>query len=66
MNVGVGVFQEYYEDTLLSDYSAGTISWIPSLQIFFMMGMVGAFHTTIDQVIQLINCTLGTRCRRYL
>jgi hypothetical protein len=66
MNVGVGVFQEYYEDKLLSDYSAGTISWIPSLQIFFMMGMVGVFHAAIDQVIQLVDCTLGTFCRRYL
>ncbi|CRG86566.1 Monocarboxylate transporter 4 [Talaromyces islandicus] len=47
LNSSVGVFQEYYEDDLLSGYSAGTISWIPSLQIFFMMGMgpfVGAIY----------------------
>lgn len=37
---GVGVFQEYYQTELLSGYSASTIAWIPSLQIFFMMGMV--------------------------
>ncbi|KAF7557994.1 hypothetical protein G7Z17_g280 [Cylindrodendrum hubeiense] len=42
----VGVFQEYYQNTLLSDYSPSTISWIPSLQIFFMMGM-GPFVGTI-------------------
>ncbi|KAK7418598.1 hypothetical protein QQZ08_011182 [Neonectria magnoliae] len=35
----VGVFQEYYQNNLLSQYSASTISWIPSLQILFMMGM---------------------------
>ncbi|KAF2805191.1 MFS general substrate transporter [Mytilinidion resinicola] len=43
----VGVFQEYYQIELLSNYSPSTISWIPSLQIFFMMGMgpfVGAIY----------------------
>ncbi|KAK7403530.1 hypothetical protein QQX98_010708 [Neonectria punicea] len=35
----VGAFQEYYQNDLLSNYSASTISWIPSLQIFIMMGM---------------------------
>lgn len=38
---GVGTFQNYYEATLLSQYSASTIAWIPSLQIFFMFAMVG-------------------------
>ncbi|CAK7216958.1 hypothetical protein SCUCBS95973_002989 [Sporothrix curviconia] len=35
----IGVFQEYYETTLLKQYSPSTISWITSLQIFFMMGL---------------------------
>ncbi|OIW27880.1 MFS general substrate transporter [Coniochaeta ligniaria NRRL 30616] len=35
----IGAFQEYYETGPLRDYSASTISWIPSLQIFFMMAM---------------------------
>ncbi|KAF7563454.1 hypothetical protein G7046_g698 [Stylonectria norvegica] len=35
----IGAFQEYYQRDLLSNYSASTISWIPSLQIFFMMAM---------------------------
>ncbi|KAH8651177.1 major facilitator superfamily domain-containing protein [Xylariales sp. PMI_506] len=35
----VGVFQEYYQNVLLTEYSASTIAWIPSLQLFFMMGM---------------------------
>ncbi|SPO05647.1 related to monocarboxylate transporter 2 [Cephalotrichum gorgonifer] len=34
----IGVFQEYYQNTLLKDYSSSTISWIPALQIFFVMG----------------------------
>ncbi|KAB5523171.1 putative MFS transporter [Coniochaeta sp. 2T2.1] len=32
----VGTFQEYYQSGPLKEYSASTISWIPSLQIFFM------------------------------
>ncbi|EFQ34397.1 major facilitator superfamily transporter [Colletotrichum graminicola M1.001] len=35
----VGAFQEYYQNDLLPNYSPSTISWIPSLQIFFMMGL---------------------------
>lgn len=37
--LGVGAFQEYYQNDLLKDYSSSTIAWIPSLQIFFIMGM---------------------------
>ncbi|KAB8070615.1 major facilitator superfamily domain-containing protein [Aspergillus leporis] len=33
----VGIFQEYYERNTLKQYSASTISWIPSLQVFFML-----------------------------
>ncbi|EKD14231.1 hypothetical protein MBM_07461 [Drepanopeziza brunnea f. sp. 'multigermtubi' MB_m1] len=32
----IGVFQEYYQESLLLGYSSSTISWIPSLQIFMM------------------------------
>ncbi|WXC58020.1 hypothetical protein SNK03_003918 [Fusarium graminearum] len=35
----VGAFQEYYQNDLLKEYSSSTIAWIPSLQIFFIMGM---------------------------
>ncbi|GKT93787.1 major facilitator superfamily transporter [Colletotrichum tofieldiae] len=38
-SLGVGAFQEYYQNDLLSNYSPSTISWIPSLQIFFMMAL---------------------------
>ncbi|EWY79893.1 hypothetical protein FOYG_16958 [Fusarium oxysporum NRRL 32931] len=37
--LGIGVFQEYYQNDLLSDYNPSTVAWIPSLQIFFMFGM---------------------------
>jgi hypothetical protein len=36
----VGVFQEYYQNDLLREYSTSTVSWIPSLEVFFMLGMV--------------------------
>jgi hypothetical protein len=39
-DTGIGTFQSYYETTLLPEYSPSTISWIPSLQVFFMFGMV--------------------------
>lgn len=42
---GVGVFQEYYANSLLQGYSSSTISWIPSLQIFFMLGLVSLLPT---------------------
>ncbi|KAK4213924.1 MFS general substrate transporter [Rhypophila decipiens] len=32
----IGTFQEYYQSGPLKEYSASQISWIPSLQIFFM------------------------------
>ncbi|KAJ9138430.1 MFS general substrate transporter [Pleurostoma richardsiae] len=32
----IGTFQEYYQNGPLKEYSASEISWIPSLQIFFM------------------------------
>ncbi|OJJ53835.1 hypothetical protein ASPSYDRAFT_1163183 [Aspergillus sydowii CBS 593.65] len=35
----IGTFQNYYSSQLLQGYSEGDISWIPSLQIFFMMAM---------------------------
>lgn len=38
--IAVGTFQEYYQQDLLRGYSASTVSWIPSLQIFFIMGLV--------------------------
>ena len=44
MNIGVGVFQEYYQNDLLTEYSTSAVSWIPSLEIFFMLAMVGLLY----------------------
>ena len=33
---GIGVFQDYYQTTLLSAYSPSTVSWIPALETFMM------------------------------
>ncbi|KAJ6787995.1 hypothetical protein PWT90_01107 [Aphanocladium album] len=35
----VGIFQQYYAEGPLKDYSPSQISWIPGLQIFFMSFM---------------------------
>jgi hypothetical protein len=37
---GIGIFQSYYETTLLVQYSASVVSWIPSFEIFFTFVMV--------------------------
>lgn len=33
----VGIFQRYYLNGPLSHYSPSTVSWIPSVQVFFMI-----------------------------
>lgn len=38
--LGIGNFQNYYSTQLLRDYSNSDISWILSLQVFFMMATV--------------------------
>ncbi|MCJ1482695.1 hypothetical protein MMC06_002861, partial [Schaereria dolodes] len=32
----IGVFQNYYQETLLKQYSPSTVSWIPSVETFLM------------------------------
>ena len=32
----VGIFQEYYQQNQLSNYSSSTIAWIPSTEIFML------------------------------
>lgn len=46
----IGVFQQYYQKVLLNNQSASTVSWIPSLQIFFILGLVSAF-SHLDAVV---------------
>ncbi|KAM0323732.1 hypothetical protein ACHAQA_008669 [Verticillium albo-atrum] len=71
----VGAFQEYYQNDLLSNYSASTISWIPSLQIFFMTAtgpLIGKLYDTygprqlifvgsVLHVFGLMMASLGTQ-----
>jgi hypothetical protein len=33
---GVGVFQEYYQNNQLREYSSQEVAWIPSLEAFMM------------------------------
>ncbi|GAM43933.1 hypothetical protein TCE0_060f19151 [Talaromyces pinophilus] len=49
----IGVFQEYYQNDLLKQYSPSTVSWIVSLQIFFILGM--------GPVVGMIYDRYGTR-----
>ncbi|CAI4215868.1 unnamed protein product [Parascedosporium putredinis] len=47
MFCSIGAFQEFYQNNFLSNYSPSTIAWIPSLQLFFQMGMgpiIGALY----------------------
>ncbi|KAE9363191.1 MFS general substrate transporter [Stipitochalara longipes BDJ] len=45
----IGIFQEYYQTGPLREYSASTIAWIPSLQVFFMMAMGPFVGTLFDK-----------------
>lgn len=36
MAAGVGVFQEYYQNNQLKQYSSQEVAWIPSLEAFMM------------------------------
>lgn len=45
----MGAFQEYYQNDLLKGTSPSTVAWIPSLQIFFIMGtgpIIGKLYDT--------------------
>ena len=76
----IGVFQDYYQRGPLSSYSSSTISWIPSLQIFFMMAMgpiVGSIYDrygprhlllvgSILHVLGLMMASLATEYYQFL
>jgi hypothetical protein len=36
ISTGVGVFQEYYQNNQLKDYTSQEVAWIPSLEAFMM------------------------------
>jgi hypothetical protein len=35
-SIGIGIFQDYYEQNQLRSYSSSTIAWIPSVESFMM------------------------------
>ncbi|CAI6089000.1 unnamed protein product [Clonostachys chloroleuca] len=45
----IGTFQEYYESGPLKEYSSSQISWIPSLQIFFMSALGPLIGSVYDR-----------------
>lgn len=47
--LGVGVFQTYYELGPLKGYESSTISWIPSLEIFFLFALGPAVGFLFDK-----------------
>ncbi|KAF2731872.1 MFS general substrate transporter [Polyplosphaeria fusca] len=71
----IGVFQQYYDTTLLSDYSPSTVAWIPSLQVFLISALgpvIGALFDrygprylmlvgTILHVFGIMMTSLGTQ-----
>ncbi|KAJ4408425.1 hypothetical protein N0V82_009690 [Gnomoniopsis sp. IMI 355080] len=73
----VGIFQEYYQLRLFQNhYSASTISWIPSLQIFFLMGMgpfVGAYYDRngprllllVGTILHVLGIMMTSLCTQY-
>ncbi|KAJ4367260.1 hypothetical protein N0V83_006841 [Neocucurbitaria cava] len=42
----IGIFQDYYESTLLSHYSSSQVAWIPSTESFMMFFCVRRCFTS--------------------
>ncbi|KAL1965916.1 hypothetical protein VTN77DRAFT_5049 [Rasamsonia byssochlamydoides] len=72
----MGLFQTYYEETLLQTKSASAISWISTFQLFAMFAFGGIFGRIIDaygaavvMIPSAILCTLSiallSLCRQY-
>lgn len=53
----IGIFQEYYQEHLLSQYSSSTISWIPSLEVF-MMFLGGPIFGKVVRLLFVVRCRL--------
>ncbi|PBK73136.1 MFS general substrate transporter [Armillaria solidipes] len=71
-----GVFQEYYEETLLKDYDPSTIAWIGSIQyaLIFMPGIIvghlfdiGYFRVPfiLASILLVISTFLIAECTQY-
>ncbi|KAI0009453.1 major facilitator superfamily domain-containing protein [Xylariaceae sp. FL0662B] len=55
-----GVFQDYYESELLSDYSPSNISWISSIQLFALAGLAPFIGAFFDSYGPTLLVTLGS------
>jgi hypothetical protein len=44
----IGIFQEFYQEDFLKQYSSSTVSWIPSLELFMMFLGGPIFGKTFD------------------
>ncbi|TDZ40373.1 MFS transporter asaE [Colletotrichum spinosum] len=56
----VGIFQDYYQENQLSDYTPSEIAWIPALQIFFMIFSGLFIGKIIDDYGPAIPLAVGT------
>lgn len=56
----IGVFQDYYQRELLSEYSAGAIAWIPSTETFIMFLGAPVFGKLFDSYGPRSSLLLGT------
>ncbi|KAL9020404.1 MAG: hypothetical protein Q9185_002378 [Variospora sp. 1 TL-2023] len=56
----IGVFQTYYEQTLLPSYSSSTIAWILSVQVFILNGMAPIDGKIFDNYGSSALITIGT------
>ena len=44
----MGIFQDFYEHNLLSNYSSSEIAWIPSMQLFLMFALAPLYGKIFD------------------
>ncbi|TGJ84438.1 hypothetical protein E0Z10_g4325 [Xylaria hypoxylon] len=56
----IGVFQAYYSTHQLSNYSASTIGWIPSVETFFLFLGVPIFGGLFDHLGPTVLLIVGT------
>lgn len=56
----IGVFQDYYQTHLLTQYSSSTISWIPSMEVFMMFFGGPIFGKTFDNFGPRFLLAVGT------
>ncbi|KAJ3959585.1 hypothetical protein N0V92_003801 [Colletotrichum tropicale] len=56
----VGIFQDYYQENQLRDYTPSDIAWIPALQIFFMIFSGLFVGKVIDDYGPALPLAIGT------